>query len=311
MKKLFILSAFFTVTFACNVENSEQTHLQKSEATDFSVNIDYNAELDYENLRIYPIVATEAFVDAHTALASMKNIEEGLQTKGFRIMEKKPYGRFEDRGAVNNLTVQNKSDDPVYLMAGDVVQGGRQDRVIAEDAVIAARSFRDIPVYCVEQGRWSFQNESENEVTPAKGSREVAFTGYYNVASNDLRRTVKYEQNQQKVWDKVSELSSINNASSATSAYAGLEQAEDFKTVRDQYLWFFGDKFDRATEERVVGIVAVSGHKVLGTDLFSHPTLFQKQYKALLHAYAIDAISNGKKVNISEEHLQRYCQKMI
>ena len=108
------------------------------------------------------------------------------------LQRKKPYGRFEDSGAVNSLTVQNKSQDTVFIMSGDVVQGGRQDRVIAMDMVVPPRTITDIPVFCVEQNRWSYmENDQMIDDHQAQQNKKIyAFTGYYNVASNDLRKTV-------------------------------------------------------------------------------------------------------------------------
>jgi len=56
---------------------------------------------------------------------------------------------------VNTLIVVNNSDKPLYLMPGEIIIGGSQDRTIANELVLAAHSSPTrIPVYCVESGRW-------------------------------------------------------------------------------------------------------------------------------------------------------------
>ena len=60
-----------------------------------------------------------------------------------------------ETGQVSRLSIENKSDREVFVQAGDIVKGGRQDRVISVSLLIPPRSGR-IPIgaFCVEQGRW-------------------------------------------------------------------------------------------------------------------------------------------------------------
>lgn len=289
--------------FSCRQEKSSAPAAPGSD--ELSVQFQSDPGLQLENLRLYPVTADESFIGRHAAAAGFQNLEEAIANPRFRIMEKKPYGRFSDESAVNTLTVQNKTTDPVFLMAGDVVQGGLQDRVIAQDMVVPPRTLTDIPVFCVEQGRWNFQDNGETDEESAERDRRVyAFRGYYHVASSDVRRAAQVSRNQQEVWKKVGEITAAHSASSATGAYAGLEQSDDFTRERDRYLRFFGDKF--ADAGNVVGIVAVSGDKILGADVFAHPALFKKQYKALLHSYAAHAITNGDKVTLDDARMEDY-----
>ena len=57
-------------------------------------------------------------------------------------------------GEVNTLMVINTSDKPLYLMPGEVIYGGKQNRTIGEELVIQP-SDKPTPIdaYCVEQGR--------------------------------------------------------------------------------------------------------------------------------------------------------------
>src|SRR4029077_11273513 len=65
-------------------------------------------------------------------------------------------------GNVNRLMVVNRSDKPLYLMPGEVIVGGSQDRTVAQSAIIAANSEPiAIDVYCVEHGRWGGRSLEE------------------------------------------------------------------------------------------------------------------------------------------------------
>ncbi len=322
MKKLPLLLLLFI--FACNNEPaSDQKSIsemsQESVFEGLTVETLKNADLDFEKLRIYPITANTDFIKDHEIAENLKNLKEAMDIKGFRITEKKPYGRFEDSDAVNNLTVQNKSQDTIYLMAGDIVQGGKQDRVLAIDMIVPPRTIRDIPVFCVEPHRWEYKDENVDSESPdlainhdhlaAQNKKVFAFTGYYNVASSDLRKTMKQTNDQQAVWDKVGELTAINNAESSTGAYANLENSSDFTKKRNEYIQFFTEKFDQRDD--VIGMIAVSGTEVIAVDIFSHPNLFKKQYEVLIHSYITDAMSNGKDVVMSEETIKRQSKKIL
>jgi len=290
------------ISFSCQQENTRQDHSQKQTAP-FSLEVNDDAELIHGNLRLLPVTATAEFIEQNEPLANYQSLGEAMNKERFRITEKKPYGRFTDEEAVNALTVQNKSEEAVFLMAGEVVQGGNQDRVIAQDMLIPPATITDIRVFCVEKGRWTPRAE-EVEESNSKNNRPIAFSGYYNVASNDIRRTVKHSKNQQEVWDKVGKVTSVHNATATTGTYAALENSDSYTALRNEYLRFFKDKLDQ--REKVVGMVAVSGNEIIGADVFGHPELFKKQYEALLHSYITEAITSGAEPAIAAAQLNRY-----
>lgn len=296
---------------ACKQQPSDS--LQTGASPELELQAEASPELEFEHLRLYPILAGETYINRHAAAAAYQSLREAIGNHRFRITEKKPFGRFDDLGAVNTLTVQNKSEETAFLMAGDVVQGGKQDRVIAQDMVVPPRTIADIPVFCVEPHRWQAQPEegpaAENDPRTAEQNKRIyAFTGYYNVAANGIRRSATLSKNQQEVWDRVGQVTALHKAESSTGAYAALEGSGPFTQARSRYLSFFEDKFDGT--ENVVGIVAVTGDEFIGADIFAHPELFKKQYKALIHSYITDAITHGEKVRVESAEVKRYEQQL-
>lgn len=75
-------------------------------------------------------------------------LADGLARGAVKVEEK-------DGGTVPELLVRNGSDLPLLLAAGDLVTGGRQDRVVVADLVVPAHSDATVAVNCVEQGRWN------------------------------------------------------------------------------------------------------------------------------------------------------------
>ncbi|PSR13080.1 MAG: hypothetical protein DA408_20310 [Bacteroidetes bacterium] len=289
-------------TVACQPAKSPETTAVPSQ---FTVLLDDNPQWAQDQLRLLPIVATANFINQQQDVAQYKVLGEALENERFRVSEKKPYGRFDDASAVNSLTVQNKTEAPVFLMAGDIVRGGNQDRVIAEDRIIAARSIDDVPVFCVEHGRWTYQgdqalNEADQKI--------FAFRGYYNVASSQLRRSVE-SGSQQAVWDQVADITTHHDATSGTSAYAALETNRDFVSRRKRYEHFFSNKL--AANSQIVGFVAVSGNQILGADLFGHPALLRRQLPALVSGYATDALTIGNDEALSNRQLSAFVRELL
>src|SRR5215468_9853715 len=101
-----------------------------------------------------------------------------------------------ETGDVNRLTIQNRSNQDVFVQAGDIVKGGRQDRVLALDLIVPPKSSRiPIDAFCVEQGRWSRRG---NEGVAAFSASDNA------LASKDLKIAAKAKASQGDVWVNVS-----------------------------------------------------------------------------------------------------------
>jgi hypothetical protein len=58
-------------------------------------------------------------------------------------------------GSVPVLVARNQTSRPILVLAGQLIRGGKQNRGTNADALVPANGTIDIPVTCVEQGRWS------------------------------------------------------------------------------------------------------------------------------------------------------------
>ena len=64
--------------------------------------------------------------------------------------------RVFETGKVSLLVVRNRSDRDVFIQAGDIVKGGKQDRVLTVSMIVPPDSgYMPIGAFCVEQGRWA------------------------------------------------------------------------------------------------------------------------------------------------------------
>ena len=54
------------------------------------------------------------------------------------------------------------ADRSLYLMPGEILMGGKQDRTLAQEVIVPPKTERmPISVFCVEHGRWSQRVQEE------------------------------------------------------------------------------------------------------------------------------------------------------
>ncbi len=210
-----------------------------------------------------------------------------------------PYNQDGSFDQVNKLFIKNTSNDTIYIMAGEIVKGGKQDRVLAQDMILPPNNkFVDISVFCVEKNRWHYSSGTADE-----------FTQSMNVSANSIRSIATKAKNQSMVWEKVDEITAQNKAKSATGTYNALQNSEEFKEKYNAYENFFAKAFSNF--DYCIGFIGVSGDSIIGCDIFATPQLFQKQSKSLLSAYITEAISTGKPVTIKSGKVKKYLDTFL
>lgn len=263
----------------------------------------------YLNLRLYPVYAKESFTNEFKSIGKYMTLQEAITKNKVKITEN------SNSGDVNNLRIENISNDTIIVITGDVVKGGKQDRIINKDLLLQPKSGKkDLPVFCVESGRWSAGDRASNVSRSYSNSGGAAappaeFKGHYNKGSMGLRKVVEKEKDQGKVWEKVDQINTDNKTSTSTKTYTALSNSAEFSKKLEQYIGFFKNKF--AADSRIIGVVVVTGNKVLGCDMFATHDLFIQQYPSLLHSYATEAIISGKPVTASPALVKSYMDKLL
>ena len=214
---------------------------------------------------------------------------------------------------VNHLMVVNRSDKPLYLMPGEIIYGGQQDRCVGQECIIMANGKpMKIEVFCVEHGRWSVRGEVETQMAldrlanapgqtvldenarkklaeEAKQGKFVAQAGNLGKAS---RMAVQEGKGQQEVWNQVGVANAATGVQAGTGAFTANYTSPDVLRQIEPYL----KELEKPVAERrqVVGaIVAVNG-EVEGVDVFASTPLFRKVWPKLLKSHALDAAAVAK-----------------
>jgi ARG/rhodanese/phosphatase superfamily protein len=307
MKQVALALAWVLPFLCCGQYTYQNLHVDFMEHSDgLKVNT-------YANLRLYPVYATDGFRNIIGSVGPYTSLQEAVQKKKVKITEKNTCG------SVNDLKIENLSKDTIIVICGDVIKGGQQDRIIEDDIVLAPKSGKvNLKVFCVESGRWTRVDGGEGVASSrissvgvsndATSNKPEEFKSYYSKGTMSLRKVVEKEKDQAQVWSKVDEINLKNKTQTATGAYTAISTSDSFVLKLNGYLKFFEKKL---TNLNIIGVIAVTGNKVLGCDLFATNAIFRGQYPSLLHSYATEAILNGAPVNISTAAVKRYSDQLF
>ena len=129
--------------------------------------------------------------------------------EGFTIEE------LSASGSVPALQAKNATTFDVLLIAGQLVQGGKQNRGINADMLVGAGQSAKIPVTCVEQGRWSGTPRSRFGHAGFEPI-DVRFSKMREVHA-EQRAGRAAEANQSKVWSTISQMSRVLRSESPSA----------------------------------------------------------------------------------------------
>ena len=283
-----------------------------SRATNTPVNRDWQlgAPVSFQTLTVFPVI-TDQPVSADEYIT----LDQGLRTGKVSVSEigangrarRIRQGRVSDDAEVNRLLVKNTSGKMLVLIAGEIIVGGKQDRIVGEDCVIAS-SPTPVPVdvFCVEHGRWdesarvgqSRPNRGGAGEGLVSGGTPGGLVGTFSspavggMASPNTRAQAQAEKSQSGVWEEVVKLERANSVSSSTGTLN--------KVYEDRRVSAKLSDYERAIKSKlsgknVIGAVAAIDGQVVSADVFANPKLFQAYWPKLLTSYALEAISAGKR----------------
>lgn len=242
-------------------------------------------------------------------------LQEAMAQKKVRVIE---------TGDVNQLAIQNVSNEEVFVQSGDIVKGGQQDRVLAMDLIVPPRSGR-IPIdsFCVEQGRW--QQRGQEAVAAFSSSDQM-------LNHKDLKIAAKGKKSQGEVWSKVAEsqdklsanvvaaasptppASTGDSTARVSGGYAArrvdvaaaqsrssLQLTLENKVVKET-----ADEYIKALSSAITGKTDVIGYafaingQINSADVYSSHALFVKLWPKLLKSSAIEAIAEFDQAGKAE-----------
>jgi hypothetical protein len=224
-----------------------------------------------------------------------------------------PEPQYNRGDQVNTLVLVNNSDKPLLLLAGEIVTGGKQDRVIAKDRIVPAGNDPiDLGVFCIEPGRWT------EDTATFRGSAKAAAQSI--MVQPTVRAKAMVEKDQQEVWNSVHgsiaaalaapvspppgvavarqahvvpDADSLGTTSYARAMQSGAvsekvdEAAAPVMKAREQVL-------EKLREEHAVGVVVAVRGEIVWADIFSDSDLLSRYWTKLVRSYAAESLLGGE-----------------
>ncbi len=290
--------------------------------------------ISHGDLTIFPVVSakvhdTSQFITLDEGIRSgevvvteVGNLHSSMRRRPY---VQRPYGGAE----VNRLVLVNNSKHPLILLAGEVVTGGKQDRVVGKDRIVPAESDPvDLSVFCVEHGRWvetstKFDTHASVMLQPSVRMKAMA------------------DQDQQKVWDAVGNSKASMSARAMalgpppptpggtpasgnaesyaytvrqldnTSSYAKARENAAVKQQVDQIVEPMQKSYESVIKQlrnqNAVGVVVAVKGRIVWADMFASGALLDKYWPKLLDSYATEAMTaSGARAEVSIKDAQGF-----
>ena len=291
------------------------------------------------NLAVFPVVAAKSY-----PTSEFLTLDEGLRSGEVLVTEagsvqglirrQPPNGIRHDGAEVNRLVLVNNSKRPLLLLAGEIVSGGKQDRVIGKDRIVPPESDPiDLSVFCVEPGRWVATSEhfgaseamyGKNVGGPVHGAANPPMA---MMAQPSVRAKAMADKNQNEVWNEVNKQKAamtvevagvapqVETEMAQTSSYAKVNENAEVKKqldavakpIEQSYQSLIGQLRDR----NAVGVVVAVNGRIIWADVFASTDLLAKYWPKLVRSYASEAIvTRAKEMEASEKQAQAFLGDM-
>lgn len=221
---------------------------------------------------------------------------------------------------VNQLVLVNNSKRPLLLLAGEIVTGGKQDRVIGKDRIVPPESDPvDLSVFCVEPGRWVAAN-GKNEFSAGRPGGVIGGI----VAAPSVRGSAMGARNQQQVWNDVDKskqamamtlappaAAEVNGTSSYARVMDNKEVQKQVDAVAAPIERNYESVIHQLRDKNAVGVVVAVNGDIIWADIFASTQLLQKYWPKLVRSYATEAIvTRAKGGEVTTKDAQKFLDNL-
>jgi len=206
---------------------------------------------------------------------------------------------------VNTLVLVNNSDKPLLLLAGEIVTGGKQDRIIAKDRIVPASSDPvDLGVFCIEPGRWT---ESSATFGVSSGTSSGSF-----MVQPKVREKAMVMKDQHEVWnsvnDSVSQMAVAAGAPASSGAHSVPRTLNTTSYARAMQDSNVSAKVNEAAapvmksreqvlaqlrQQHALGVVVAVRGEIVWADIFADTDLLARYWTKLVRSYAAESLLPG------------------
>jgi len=272
------------------------------------------------SLTVFPVVAPRSY-----ATGEFLTLDEGLRSGEVVVTEygnvrglvrRRPAPAVQVQNAeVNRLVLINNAKRPLLLLAGEIVTGGKQDRVIGKDRIVPAESDPvDLSVFCVEPGRWVASSEHFGTSGATYGGAIGGVAAGTMMAQPSVRAKAMGDKDQAEVWAEVrkqqqSMAVAVAAAPAAppastqeiqsTSSYARVMENKDVKEKVDEITAPIQQNYEslikQLRDRKAVGVVVAVNGRIIWADVFASTDLLERYWPKLVRSYASEAVVSRAK----------------
>jgi hypothetical protein len=235
----------------------------------------------FEGMTVFPLFSDQLRDKDYLTL------DEALEQGQARVIE------VSEEGDVPNLLFENLGSRKVLLVDGDELVGAKQNRIVNLSILVAAHTKIEIPVSCVEAGRWSRKSDEFSSAKRAMYSRARASKA--EAVTVRMRCSGERYSDQSEVWNNIAECSADLDVDSLTSSMSDIYESHE------QRLGRYREAF-KAQDGQVGALFAING-KPQGLELFDSSETFSHYLDRLVSSYALGFLAEvveGKEATLPE-----------
>jgi len=250
---------------------------------DFLSEVTFSPPVNFKNLQIFMVHGK-----TNADNLSYVTLKDAMENQWVEIIE---------TSNVNELSLRNNSDKTIFINAGDIIKGGKQDRTLTYDMVIAPRTKEQkLSSFCVEAGRWSKRgNESSagfSSNTKMLTSRKLKIASKQHNSQDSVWANIAYQQD--RINSNVSYYYNSNVDVKSSQSASSLELTLDNKELR-QMKEDYKSTFKDLTENTTIGFAYAINGELYNVDIYNNRQLFLDLFDKLLDAAIIEAITDLDK----------------
>ncbi len=232
MKYVKIIAVVFLLCLFSNAILAQLTYNE--------LKVEYDSAWTFKNLKIIPVRYKDG--DGAGVIKTVADTRPMMLSEALLKHKIKLHEMKDKNGAdVNLLQVTNRSRQEIVIQSGEILGGGKQDRMVGETKILPAGSKDYLKVFCVEKRRWS--------------DKPKAFRSA-GVANSDLQKTMNTKKRQADVWREIDRQFSINNKKTETYSYVDLYKNTVIEDT--DYIRYFLKKYSE-TDSNFAGYVFLTG----------------------------------------------------
>jgi hypothetical protein len=176
-----------------------------------------------------------------------------------------------EAGAVDRVLLRHEGARPLLLLHGEEIVGAKQNRMLNASFLAPARGVVELPVSCVEAGRWGAARR------PFEASDTTATSSLRGRSLRRVTRSVttreSYDAGQSETWRDVDDYLTRSRTTSRTSSHREgvasrlAEAREVLSEIELSNDW--------------AGMAFVRGDRLVGLDVFGSPGLFRRAFSTV------------------------------